>query len=200
MDKIIPRWEWRTFGQAFGAAEARFAELRPANIQTSEEIYLLSSASDANVKIRAELLDVKRLEGVNDHGLEQWRPALKVAFPIVASAVATARVELGLPEAPPAASALSLDRLIAELTSTGVPVRVVNVRKTRRRYLVDGCVSELTDVVADGTKVRTVAIEDADAQKVLAAVRSMELGGFPNISYPRGLKQLFSLPFQVAQP
>ena len=28
MDKIIPRWEWRTFGTAFGAAEATFAATR----------------------------------------------------------------------------------------------------------------------------------------------------------------------------
>jgi exopolyphosphatase/guanosine-5'-triphosphate,3'-diphosphate pyrophosphatase len=56
-----------------------------------------------------------------------------------------------------------------------------------------GCVSELTDVVANGTKVRTVAIEDADASKVSAAVRSMGLETHANTSYPRGLKQVIAL-------
>ena len=53
-----------------------------------------------------------------------------------------------------------------------------------------GCVAELTDVLADGKKARTVAIEDADPAKVVAAVRAMELDRYPNISYPRGLRQV----------
>jgi hypothetical protein len=27
METIIPRWEWRTFGQRFGAADAKFSAL-----------------------------------------------------------------------------------------------------------------------------------------------------------------------------
>ena len=26
---IVPRWEWRTFGETFGEAEERLAELEP---------------------------------------------------------------------------------------------------------------------------------------------------------------------------
>jgi exopolyphosphatase/guanosine-5'-triphosphate,3'-diphosphate pyrophosphatase len=200
MDHIVPRWEWRTFGPDLGDAEARFKALHVVDVQNSEEIYLVSAATDANVKIRDQLLDIKRLERVDEHGLEQWRPELKAPFPIGASAVARARAVLGLPESRPAASALALEQFIAAMTSASVHVRVVNVRKTRTRYLVDGCISELTTVVADGTKLRTVAIEDADAQKVIAAVRSMALGGLPNISYPRALKQLLGLPIEGAQP
>jgi exopolyphosphatase / guanosine-5'-triphosphate,3'-diphosphate pyrophosphatase len=200
MDHIVPRWEWRTFGQDFGAAEARFAALEAVDVQNSEEVYLVSAATDANVKVRDGLLDIKRLERVDEHGLEQWRPELKAPFPIGASAVAQAWVALGLPESAPAASALSLDQLVAALTSSRVPIRVMNVQKTRTRYRVDGCISELTDVVVDGTKMRTVAIEDADAEKVVAAVRSMALDGFRNISYPRALKQLLGWPIPGAQP
>jgi exopolyphosphatase/guanosine-5'-triphosphate,3'-diphosphate pyrophosphatase len=67
------------------------------------------------------------------------------------------------------------------------------VRKPRTRYRINGCVAELTGVIADGKKVRTVAIEDADPAKVLAAVAAMGLDRFPNISYPRGLKQVLGL-------
>ena len=55
-------------------------------------------------------------------------------------------------------------------------------------------------MVVDGTAMRTVAIEDVDAEKVVAAVRSMALDGLPNTSYPRALKQLLGLPIQGAQP
>ena len=48
---IVPRWEWRTFGSSFGAAEARMAGLEPTGIQESDELYLLSAGGD-NVKVR----------------------------------------------------------------------------------------------------------------------------------------------------
>ena len=50
MDKITPRWEWRSFGRSFGEAEGRFAALTPEGVQESDEVYLLSGAGD-NVKV-----------------------------------------------------------------------------------------------------------------------------------------------------
>jgi len=193
MDQIRSRWEWRTFRQEFGAAEPRLAALAPENIQESEEIYLLSTVSDANVKIRDQLMDIKRLEAVNADGLEQWRPVLKEPFPLGAAAVASVNAALGLQAAPVAPENVTLDRLLAGLASPGGPVRVVNVTKTRTRFHIQGCVAELTDVIANGTKVRTVAIEDTDPGKVISAVRAMGLDGYPNTSYPRGLLQAIGL-------
>ena len=37
-----PRWEWRSFGERFGAAEAHIALLSPTGVQESDELYLLS--------------------------------------------------------------------------------------------------------------------------------------------------------------
>ena len=82
MDTIVPRWEWRTFGTDFGAADATFAALEPELIQESDETYLLSPGTDAAVKIRAGLMDIKLLEEVDAAGLEQWRPAMKETFPL----------------------------------------------------------------------------------------------------------------------
>ena len=82
MDTIVPRWEWRTFGSDFGAADAVFAALEPELIQESDETYLLSPGTDAAVKIRAGLMDIKVLEHVSEAGLEQWRPAMKETFPL----------------------------------------------------------------------------------------------------------------------
>ena len=78
---IVPRWEWRTFGESFGAAEGVLSLREAERMQESDELYLLSAESDASVKIRDGLMDVKRLEAVNGDGLEQWRPVLKGAVP-----------------------------------------------------------------------------------------------------------------------
>ena len=193
MENIIPRWEWRAFGHEFGDAEPRFAALAPEKTQNSEEVYLLAAGSDANVKIRDNLLDIKQLERVNEDGLEQWRPVLKEPFPLAIATVASLRAALGLPVIASDGDALSLDAFLARVESAAVGLRVVNVSKRRTRYHVLGCVAELTDVAADGKKVRTVAIEDADPARVIAAVRAMGLDGYPNINYPRGLKQLVGM-------
>jgi hypothetical protein len=34
---IVPRWEWRTFGAEFGAADEAFAALEPELVQESDE-------------------------------------------------------------------------------------------------------------------------------------------------------------------
>ncbi len=197
MENIVPRWEWRSFGQEFGVAETRFAALAAEKVQNSEEIYLVAAGS-SNVKIRDELLDIKLLERVDANGLEQWRPALKAPFPLSPSAVASVRSALGLPEGAARSGGLSFEQLLEEIAPPGGPVRIVHVTKTRTRYHVQGCVSELTDVIANGRKVRTVAIEDADPNKVIAAVAAMALDRYSNTSYPLGLRELIDVSTAAA--
>jgi exopolyphosphatase/guanosine-5'-triphosphate,3'-diphosphate pyrophosphatase len=45
---IVPRWEWRTFGDRFGSAEEHFAALSPERVQESDEVYVLSTQGDAS--------------------------------------------------------------------------------------------------------------------------------------------------------
>ena len=96
MEKITPRWEWRSFGRGFGGAEAQLAALTPEGVQESDEVYLLSGAGD-NVKIRADLMDIKVLREVNADGLEQWAPVMKAGFPLPAAEVAKVFQSLQLP-------------------------------------------------------------------------------------------------------
>jgi exopolyphosphatase/guanosine-5'-triphosphate,3'-diphosphate pyrophosphatase len=189
METIVPRWEWRTFAADLGEADRRFSSLPPGKIQQSDEVYLLSPSVDANVKIRDGLMDVKALEQVNADGFEQWRPVMKSRFPL--SAAEVAQVCAALHVAPlSAGGAYSLEQLQAELAHPSRGVRAADVHKTRRRYTVGDCLAELTDVIADGQAIRTVALEHEDPARVQAAVREMGLGQFPNVSYPRGLKRL----------
>ena len=105
---IVPRWEWRTFGEHLGRADARLAALAPDSVQESDELDLLSLESDASVKVRDELMDVKHLEHVNDDGLEQWRPALKARFPLAAADVGFVLTALGAGAPPLARSEYTL--------------------------------------------------------------------------------------------
>lgn len=181
---IVPRWEWRTFGSRYGIAEARFAALTPTGVQESDEVYLLGGAGD-NVKIRDALMDIKVLRETDGDGLERWEPVMKAAFPLSAGDTAQTLEALGLPVPDLARDAYTLDQFLAELAGG---LRAVSVHKRRVRYMVGGCTSEVSDVVVNGTPSRTIAIESEDAAAVVAAVRSVGLDGYLNMSYPVGLR------------
>jgi len=188
VDLIALHWEWRTFGEEFGAADAALAALDPQLVRESDEIYLLSSRADAGVKIRAGLAEVKKLEQVDEVGLEQWWLALSEPFPlprVEANRVCTA---LGVTMLPPETDAYALDELLAALTAPERGVRAVAVHKLRRLYAFSGCRSEVADVVVGDETTRTLAVEAEDATRVIAAVRELGLLDRENTSYPRWLK------------
>lgn len=193
MEKIIPRWEWRTFGESFGEADARYAVLKPSDVHESDELYFLSIFNDENVKVRDDLMDIKTLEQVNADGLEQWKPVMKASFPLPATEARKVLQALDVAAESLARAEYTLDQFVAELADPSGRMRSVKVHKSRSRYRINGCISEMTEVVADDRKTRTVALELEDAARVIATVREMGLDRFPNISYPRGLKALLGM-------
>lgn len=168
MTEIVPRWEWRSFGRRFGAAEARLAELAPLGVQESDEIYLLSG-SGGNVKVRADLMDIKMLRQVDADGLEQWTPVMKAEFPLPAAAAARVFESLRLPVPSPLRASYTLAEFLAAFAGPGGAIRSVEVHKRRTRYKVDGCMAELSEVVANGRPTRTLAVESTDAPGVVRA-------------------------------
>ncbi|MFO1407475.1 MAG: hypothetical protein U1F08_08095 [Steroidobacteraceae bacterium] len=164
-------------------------ELTPSGVQESDELYLLRGDGD-NVKVRDALMDIKVLKQVDAHGLEQWIPVMKQAFPL--SAGDTGAVLKALRLAVPATlrSGYTLDEFLAEFTGPGHEVRAVHVHKRRVRYTIEGCTAEFSDVVAGGRSTRTIAVESEDADAVVRAVRWLGLGDHVNTSYTRGLAAL----------
>ena len=189
MAEITPRWEWRSFGGRFGEAERRLARLTPSGVQESDEIYLLSRAA-ANVKIRDALMDIKVLREVNLEGLEQWTPVMKAGFPLPAAEAAKVLEALGLPIPTTVRASYTQDEFVGQFAEPGGAIRAVKVHKRRTRYTVGGCMAEFSDVVANGKPTRTIAVESEDAARVMRAVRELGLGGYTNVSYPRGLTAL----------
>ena len=188
MVTIVPRWEWRTFGDELGAADATFAALEPELVQESDETYLLTPGAEAAVKIRDGLMDIKLLEQVSEAGLEQWRPAMKETFPLPCAEAERVCAALGVAAPPPCTAAYSLEEFLAVLAAPERGVRAVAVHKRRLHYTFNGCMVEVTDVVAEGQTARTLAIETTDAERVVAAVNELGFSPRQNTSYPRWLK------------
>lgn len=185
---IVPRWEWRQFGDI----QARLEETGPERVQESDELYLLSPVSDASVKVRDGLMDVKRLQRVDEHGLEQWLPVLKAPFPLTPDGVSVVARALEMPAPETANASYTLDELVA---LTGA--RRVEVHKVRRRYDLGGCAAETTDIRAGSDSTRTIAVESEDPARVVDAVGSLGLSLQPNTCMARGLKALVGRRFAV---
>jgi exopolyphosphatase/guanosine-5'-triphosphate,3'-diphosphate pyrophosphatase len=187
---IVPRWEWRTFGERFGAADAKFAALSPERVQESDELYLLSVPDGDTVKVRDGLMDVKHLEQVNDDGLEQWLPTMKAAFPLPAAEVGSVLAALRVAVPPLTRTAYTFAELVEEIVRPSPDLLAVEVHKKRQRYTLGGCMTELTELSTDRGATRTIAVESEDPDRVIATVRELGLGSPPNVSFPRGLKAL----------
>jgi exopolyphosphatase/guanosine-5'-triphosphate,3'-diphosphate pyrophosphatase len=186
---VVPRWEWRTFGDDLADLDT-LAPLRAAAPVESDETYVLSMYGDASVKVRGGVLDAKVLQQVSGAGLQLWVPTMKAPFPLGAGAVAAAFAALGAPLPGPPPSDVGLEQLLDDLVAPRDDLRHVDIHKSRRRSVVDDCMVELTEMSAEGTTVRTVAVESPDPDLVSRTIGRLGLDGRTNTSVPRGLKSM----------
>jgi exopolyphosphatase / guanosine-5'-triphosphate,3'-diphosphate pyrophosphatase len=196
---IVPRWEWRTFGDTFGEAEARLAELPPTRLDDSEELYILSSRIEGSIKVRGGKLDVKRLERRSEDGLEQWKPVATADFPIAATNVASLLAALDVSVPSLDREAYALDELIEEVVGPVDDLVAVPVHKHRAHHLLDGCRAELTELRSGPRTTRTIAVENEDPTVVRATVEAVGLWSRLNISVPRGLARLLGLDWRWSE-
>lgn len=188
MADIIPRWEWRSFGASFGAAEARIRALGAQQERASEETYLPCRTSNDNTKIRFDLLDVKRLQAVDEHGLQQWFPVMKSGFPLPAAQADLVRRAWSLPAVAADLAVFSYEALLA--TARRLPgVAVVPVAKQRATWLWQGAVVELSDLTIARVPTRTVCVEHENPTLVWRLVTELGLAGLPNQSYLAAIKR-----------
>jgi exopolyphosphatase/guanosine-5'-triphosphate,3'-diphosphate pyrophosphatase len=162
-------------------------------VQESDELYLLSQESDASVKVRDGLMDVKRLEAVDGNGLERWRPVLKSLFPLGTADVQTVLGALGVAVPELTRDAYTLEQLVSEVVEADPALAAVPVHKRRVHYRLDDCMAELTEVTAGTRSARTIAVEAEDPGLVAATVQELKLADRPNVCLARGLKTVLDL-------
>ena len=172
-------------GADIAEAERHLPALPADSVQESDEVYLLSSASDSSVKLRDGVIDVKELQDVRPDGLQQWLPVLKAPFPLDADAAGRVLAALGV-GATLAGGVQSID----ELAAAGPGLRALHVHKRRRHYTFGGCMAELTELTAGTESIRTVAVEANDPELVGRTGRALGLGGHGNTAIARGIKLL----------
>lgn len=187
-DKIIPRWEWRTFGKEFPAFAATLKKYGEPSVKKSEEHYILSRASDENIKIREDLVDIKSQVNARD-GLEQWDPIMKEGFPIEAGKLANLFKVFNVPAPEFKRSVYAYEQFLDELIVPNPQLVVVYVKKVRYIYNINGCAVELAETEFNGKPYQTACVEHIDPAVVLATVKELGLEGNENINYIKAMKK-----------
>ncbi len=188
MGEIIPRWEWRTFAKDIKLA-INLDDYEKTRHVESKEMYVLSKVVDENPKVRDNKMDVKSLQQVNLDGLEQWKPILKVAFPLPKEKLLEVYKVFRL--APPEfeKDVYTFEEFV-EIAKKNPRIMLFEVEKTRDLYDVDTCIVEYATVKVDGKEYKTAAAEDPDPEKVKRIVKKMGLWGGENINYVKALKRI----------
>ncbi len=195
MEKIIPRWEWRTFGGDLKEGVEAVRKFPLEKERESSEIYILSEKSNDNTKIRDMLMDIKTLLRVNQNGLEQWTPILKVGFPIHITDLAIVYKAFNIPMPYFKKDAYTYEEYLNELIKPAAELHPVNVFKKRFGYTIDDCIVEIAEVRFNDRPYKTIAVEHADPELVIQTVRKLGLHQYENINYIRAMKQSIGLAY-----
>lgn len=193
-DRPPARYEFRVWGNDLTTLFAGLCDAGDrAGTEESHETYVVSRiASPFNLKIRAGLLDVKKLIETNER-LELWRPYLKAQFPLtlrllrddVCHILGLARQGCWGPIDTP-------ERFLREIVEPCPHLALVPVRKTRHRFHFESCLAEFATVEAGDAELETVALESEDAAAVHRAIARLDLGGLENFNYQRALRTMLA--------
>ena len=195
MNSIIPRYEFRAFAQSFGLVEDRIRSFSACEkYRESGEVYILSADNNQNnTKIRDERMDIKVLEK-KEQGLEQWCPGMKGGFPM---AVETIRDELfpafGVAVPQFERSRYTLGQFLDEVIGPHRDLCAAQVFKCRFGFTVNGCSTEIAELLVNGAAIKTLAIESEDAQAVLHTKQLLGLRDYENVNYLLAIKRIIGM-------
>ena len=191
--KIIPRWEWRTFGENFGVSEEKIKAYELGNFKKSSEKYILSANSNENCKVRDELMDIKSLQQINDDKLEQWYPTLKEGFPLSQETIIMLCKDFFKVEVPAMDKEAYDFEAYIELCKSVKDLVVVDVYKERSIYVINEAIVEIAETKFNGVPMRTICVEHTDPENVINVVRMLEADKFENINYIQAMKKAVGL-------
>jgi len=196
MNKIVPRWEWRTFGENLEDAKKNIKKHGNARHRESTEIYILSQKSNDNTKVRDELMDIKSPIRINNEmGLEQWTVVTKAEFPIHINDLVIVYKAFGLEMPYLEKDEYSYYEYVNDLIAKNPNLKIVDVKKSRHGYLIDDAIVEFAEVKFDEYKTETIAVEHTEPDLVLETMDKLGLKGMENINYIKAMKKHFGLKY-----
>ena len=194
-EKIIPRAEFRVFGQGIIDIVGRAmwkAQAKLFKIRQSKEVYILSRhTNEANVKIRDGLLDIKTKVGETAEGYEIFQPRGKFEFPVKKDELAIIFDNLLAPITPDKSTYSFAEFL--DLVGSHPDLTAVDVDKERYGFSVDGVICEYAEVLFNGALLETACAESEDYSAMKEVIDKLQITDFENTNYLIAAKRVVKI-------
>ena len=146
-----------------------------------------------NVKLRYDQLDVKALMRV-EQALEQWRPVLKLDFPVAAGTIRDDIFPLLGVDAPNMPlEDYSAGQFLDEVIQPHSEVLMARVFKQRFHFTIGECRVEINYLLINGAAIQSIAVESTDKTAVLNVREMIGLGPYENVNYLLAIKRILGL-------
>jgi hypothetical protein len=194
--KITPRAEFRVFGQGVidivkqKMWEAK-AVLEKARKMPPETYFLSVRTSEANVKVREGLLDIKTKVGQTPEGYEIFQPRGKFQFPVKREELATIlshlKVDIRLDK-----ETYTLEEFIA-MARKHPDLVPVAVEKMRYGFTVGGIICEYAQVWFNGALVESACCESENYAGMRQVIEALGIAAMPNTNYLKAAKRVVGM-------
>jgi hypothetical protein len=194
--KIVPRAEFRVFGQGvIDIVKLKMwdagAVLQKARRMPPETYFLSARTSEANVKVREGLLDIKTKVGETPEGYEIFQPRGKFQFPVkhwdLAAILAHLKVEMPLER-----ETYGIEEFIA-MARIHPDLVPVSVEKMRYGFTVGGVICEYAQVWFNGAMVESACCESEDYPAMRQVVETLGIAALPNTNYLKAAKRVVGM-------
>jgi len=194
--KITPRAEFRVFGQGVidivkqKMWEAK-AVLEKARKMPPETYFLSVRTSEANVKVRDGLLDIKTKVGQTPEGYEIFQPRGKFQFPVKKEELATIlshlKVDIRLDK-----ETYTLEEFIA-MARKHPDLVPVAVEKMRYGFTIGGIICEYAQVWFNGALVESACCESENYAGMRQVIETLGIAAMPNTNYLKAAKRVVGM-------
>ncbi|MHB9097306.1 MAG: hypothetical protein ACYC5X_05730 [Syntrophales bacterium] len=194
--KIVPRAEFRVFGQGVSDTVKEKMWDAAAVLQKARrmppEIYFLSTrTSEANVKVRDGLLDIKTKVGETPEGYEIFQPRGKFQFPVKREDLSTILTHLKV-DMPLDRDSYTIDEFIA-MARKHPDLVPVNVEKMRYGFTVGGVICEYAQVWFNGAMIESACCESENYAAMRQAIEVLGIAAMPNTNYLKAAKRVVGM-------
>lgn len=195
-EKIVPRAEFRVFGHGIIDKVKQqmwscSATLHKARKMPAETYFLSVNTTEANVKVRDGLLDIKTKTGETPEGYEIFQPRGKFQFPVSRQDLATILQHLKV-EMPLDKETYEIGEFI-EMARAHPQMAPVTVEKMRYGFMVDGIICEFAQVWFNGALVESACCESENYAGMRKAVDALGLADMPNTNYLKAARRIIGM-------
>jgi len=163
-------------------------------IRESSEVYIVSAANNENnTKIRDIKMDIKELVE-KKQGLERWNPRMKGEFPLQTDVIKKEVFPaFAVKEPDYKREAYTLDQYLNELIIPHPELSAVSVFKRRFAFTINGCITEIAQLLINGAAIQTVAVELENIDAILEAKALLGLTDYENVNYLLAIKRVIGM-------